>query len=115
MRQLICLVVACLLLGCTPTHKPFIFDAGDDPVEGGLYRIVDAHDRMGYADATGRVVIRPQYAFGFPFYKDLTEVTYTGELREVPGSGGEHTYWESDDWFMIDKQGNKVDSPPRLK
>ena len=31
---------------------PFVFDNGPDPVSDGLYRVVDDHGRIGYADAS---------------------------------------------------------------
>ena len=36
----------------------------------------------------------------------------TGGTRNLKGfgnSGGEYHYWDSDQWFYIDKQGNKID------
>ena len=32
------------------------------------------------------------------------------ERKEVAGSGSEHWYWESDDWYYIDKQGNRCEN-----
>ena len=36
------------------------------------------------------------------------KVTDSGERKEVAGSGGEHWYWESDDWYYIDRNGDIV-------
>ena len=30
-------------------------------------------------------------------------------MKKVPGSGGEYHYWESDEWYYIDKKGNKTE------
>ena len=38
------------------------------------------------------------------------KVTDSGERKEVAGSGSEHWYWESDDWYYIDKQGNRCEN-----
>lgn len=46
---------------------PFVFDNGPDPVSDGLYRVVDDHGRIGYADAYGVVRIAPRFAFGSAF------------------------------------------------
>lgn len=35
------------------------------------------------------------------------KVTDKGEMKEVPGSDGEYHYWESDEWYYIDKNGQK--------
>ena len=86
----------------------FQYDNGDDYVSEGLYRIVDRKGRIGYADETGRTVIRPRFAFGYPFEGGKAKVTDSGERKEVAGSGGEHWYWESDDWYYIDRNGDIV-------
>ena len=36
------------------------------------------------------------------------KTTYKGEQKAVDNSQGEYHYWDSDDWFYIDKQGNKI-------
>ena len=38
---------------------PFVFDNGPDPVSDGLYRVVDDHGRIGYADAYASFASRP--------------------------------------------------------
>lgn len=37
------------------------------------------------------------------------KVTDTGELEEAPGSDGEYHYWESDDWYYIDRKGQRIE------
>lgn len=32
-----------------------------------------------------------------------------GEQKEVPGSDGEYHYWESDDWYYIDRKGQRIE------
>ncbi|WP_419492341.1 WG repeat-containing protein, partial [Desulfovibrio sp.] len=104
---------ALLLCGCaaSPAVVPFHYDNGPDYVREGLYRIVDDRGRMGYADESGRVVIAPRFAFALPFEGGKAKVTDTGQRKEVPGSGGEHWYWESDAWYFIDTMGRKTDDP----
>lgn len=95
--------------GCSASrYTAFQVDNGPDYVRDGLYRIVDGHGRVGYADPRGRVVIKPQFAFGFPFEKGKARVTDTGTESVVFGSGGEYHRWESDDWYYIDKSGNRI-------
>lgn len=57
-----------LLAGCSSSrhYRTFQYDNGDDYVSEGLYRIVDRKGRIGYADKTGKTIIRPRFAFGYP-------------------------------------------------
>lgn len=89
-------------------YPAFQFDNGDDYVSDGMYRIVDEQDRIGYADEEGNTVITPRFMFGFPFEDGRAKVTDSGAEKEVPGSGGEYHYWESDSWYYIDKTGKKL-------
>ena len=109
------LLLALLLCGCTasPAVVPFHYDNGPDYVREGLYRIVDDRGRMGYADESGRVVIAPRFAFALPFEGGKAKVTDTGQRKEVPDSGGEHWYWESDAWYFIDTTGRGTDECPK--
>ena len=109
------LLLALLLCGCaaSPSVVPFRYDNGPDYVREGLYRIVDDRGRMGYADESGRVVIAPRFAFAHPFEGGEAKVTDTGQRKEVPGSGGEHWYWESDAWYFIDTTGRRTDECPK--
>ena len=66
--------------------------------------------RLQFHETLRRVsmtVIKPRFAFGFPFENGKAKVTDKGEMKEVPGSDGEYHYWESDEWYYIDKNGQK--------
>lgn len=91
-------------------YPAFQYDNGDDYVKDGMYRIVDERGRIGYADELGNTVIKPRFAFGFPFENGMAKVTDAGREKEVEGSSSEYHYWESDDWYYIDKAGRKLDS-----
>lgn len=99
-----------LLCGCGGArhYTAFQYDNGDDYLSEGLYRIVDSKGRIGYADREGKMVIRPRFAFGYPFEGGRAKVTDSGQRKEVPGSGGEYHYWESDGWYYIDRNGNRL-------
>ena len=72
-------------------------------------RIVDTRSKkIGYATPDGKVLIEPQFAYGYPFENGKAKVTYKGTQKAVENSQGEYHYWDSDDWFYIDKQGNKI-------
>lgn len=90
-------------------YPAFQYDNGDDYVKDGLYRIIDERGKIGYADVKGHTVITPRFAFGFPFENGRAKVTDSGEEKEVEGSHGEKHYWESNDWYYIDKSGRKLD------
>ena len=85
----------------------FSFDNGPDYVEEGLFRIINDEMLMGFADTLGNVIIKPQFAFVCPFKDGKAEVTYTGEKKALDDYG-EHWTWQSDDWFYIDKNRNKL-------
>ncbi|WP_225987852.1 WG repeat-containing protein [Bacteroides uniformis] len=90
-------------------YVPYRYDNGNDSVQEGVYRIVDEKGRIGYADEHGNTLIEPRFAFGFPFENGKAKVTDTGEQQEVPDSDGEYHYWESDDWYYIDRKGQRIE------
>ena len=94
-------------------YVPYRYDNGNDPVQEGVYRIVDEKGRIGYADEHGNTLVEPRFAFGFPFENGKAKVTDTGELEEAPGSDGEYHYWESDDWYYINRQGQRIEQKPQ--
>ena len=87
--------------------SPFIFDNGPDYLSDGMYRVVDEHGRMGFANARHQVVIAPQFSFALPFEHGQAKVTLKGKAR-CDSVGCEHWYWDSDDWFCIDVRGSEV-------
>mgnify|MGYP002129719503 FL=1 len=110
MSKIPTIIVIMLLCGCSSMKHYGVFqcDNGNDYVSEGLYRIVDKRGRIGYADESGRTVIKPRFAFGFPFENGKAKVTDKGEMKEVPGSDGEYHYWESDEWYYINKEGKRI-------
>jgi len=87
-------------------YNVFVFDNGPDyPVEG-LFRIKVA-GKIGYANETsGRIVVKPQFACAYPFENGMAKVSLDCKTR----SDGEHSTWDSDKWFYINKAGNRVNS-----
>lgn len=90
-------------------YKPYQYDNGDDYVSDGRYRIVDSEGKIGYVTQNNVVIIPPRFAFGFPFKDGRAKVTDSGHLEEVKGSDGEYHYWVSDNWYWIDKMGNRLE------
>lgn len=97
------------LLWATEGYRIFQYDNGDDYFADGLIRVIDKDNYVGYASEDGKIIIQPQFVFGFPFENGKAKVTRSGELKLVPGSGGEYHYWDSDDWYWIDKSGNRIE------
>lgn len=106
----ILIIVLIVISSCSSIkhYNMFQCDNGSDYVSEGMYRIVDQRGRIGYADESGRAVIKPRFAFGFPFENGKAKVTDKGEMKEVPGSDGEYHYWESDEWYYINKEGKRI-------
>lgn len=86
----------------------FQYDNGADYVREGLFRITDDKGLIGFADTLGNIVIKPQFKFAFPFKNGKAKVTFSGESKDVPDSNGEEHYWNSSDWFYIDKNGKML-------
>lgn len=88
-------------------YKIFPFDNGPDYPSEGLFRILE-NNKIGYADSTsGKVVIKPQFDCAWPFENGVAEVSNDCTTQ----SHGEHSVWQSDQWYFIDKTGRKVGKP----
>jgi hypothetical protein len=86
-------------------YKIFVYDNGPDYTSDGLYRIVGANEKIGYMDSlTSKVVIEPQFDCAFPFENGKAKVSNKCETKK----DGEHSTWESKDWYFIDKSGKKL-------
>lgn len=86
----------------------FKIDNGPDYIQEGLFRIMDEQGLIGFADILGNVAIKPQFKFAYPFKNGKAKVTLKGKWKEVADSKGEKHYWESDDWFYIDKKNEHL-------
>ena len=86
----------------------FKYDNGPDYIQEGLFRIMDGNGLIGFADTLRHMVIQPQYKCAYPFENGKAKVTLKGEEKPVPGSKGEKHYWDSDDWFYIDKRNRRL-------
>lgn len=80
----------------------FCFDNSVDPVKEGLFRIKDKTGKIGFADTLGNIIIKPQFAFAYPFENGKAKVTYSGKKSFIDKQK-EHWKWESDFWFYIDR------------
>lgn len=85
----------------------FCFDNGVDPVREGLFRIKDKTGKIGFADTLGNVIIKPQFAFAYPFEDGKAKVTYSGKKLFID-ERKEHWEWKSDYWFYINVIGEYI-------
>lgn len=101
-------LISALLGGCITRYAYGIYQAGgkDDPVQDGMYRIVDDQGRIGYADESLSIIIFPQYAFGYPFFGNRAKVTNGCSPQVVWGS--KEPQQKCDGWFYIDRYGNRL-------
>lgn len=96
-----------LLLCACSSATPFQYDNGDDYFREGLRRVVDESGKIGYTDEAGKVVIKPRFPCAFPFQNGRAKVADV--CRTVP-VGAEHSEWQSEAWYFIDRNGNPVSS-----
>ena len=82
-----------------------MFDNGPEPFNEGLTRIL-RDGKMGYANKFGQVVIPCIYDYAKWFDKGFAEVTFKATVYL---DGDEHRRVESNEWFKIDKRGQKID------
>lgn len=84
--------------------KIFRYDNGPDYLQEGLFRVLQ-DDKIGYANEMGEIVIPCQYGCAYPFEDGKARVSMNcSEVKD-----GEHTAWDSDQWFYIDKTGSKLE------
>ncbi|HUS01764.1 MAG TPA: WG repeat-containing protein [Chitinophagaceae bacterium] len=98
-----------VLIDKTGKHifKIFAFDNGPDYTSEGIYRIVD-NGKIGYVDSiTSKVIIEPKFDCAYPFENGKAKVSVNCKtVKAFPED--EHSTWESDDWFYVDKTGKIV-------
>lgn len=82
-----------------------LFDNGPDPFSEDYVRVL-RNGKMGYANQYGQVVIPCIYAFAKQFANGEAEVAFRAkEYLDVDGN----RRVESDEWFKIDRKGNRMD------
>lgn len=85
-------------------YNIFWIDNGPDYASDGLFRII-INDKIGYADElTGKVIIKPQFDCAFPFENGIAKVGLNCQTHPT----GEYHYWTSNNWFYINKKGQKI-------
>ena len=83
--------------------RVYWFDNGPDYFSDGRIRMI-RDGLIGYADKEGRIVIPPAYQCAGPFRDGKARVSYRCQRIKT----GEHIRMESDEWFFIDKKGNRL-------
>jgi hypothetical protein len=81
-----------------------MFDNGPEPFNENLTRVL-RNGKMGYANRFGQIIIPCEYDYVKWFENGKAEVTYNAkEYFDLD----DHKRVESDEWFVIDKKGNKI-------
>ena len=80
------------------------YDNGPDYIREGLFRIMDEDGWIGFADSLGNVVIKPQFKFATSSENGKAQATTSGDAI----NDGEHSFWKSDEWQLIDHKGDKM-------
>jgi len=81
-----------------------MFDNGPEPFKENLTRVL-RNGKMGYANKFGQIVIPCEYDYAKWFENGKAQVTYNAkEYLDLD----EHKRVESDEWFIIDKEGNRI-------
>ena len=80
--------------------RPFLFDNGPDYFREGLARF-QFKGKMGFFDRRGKVVIRPNVDFAYPFQEGLSAVCIGCKTRSV----GEYSVVEGGTWGYINHEG----------
>lgn len=83
----------------------FYFDNYPDEFSDGLFRVI-RNEKIGYANEYGRIVIPCQFQCAYRFENGRAKVAL--HCKEFLGDC-EHKAPESDEWFYIDKKGNRVE------
>lgn len=92
-------------------YQVFNYDNGPDIIADGLFRIIE-NNKIGYADAvTGKIVIQPQFDCAWEFENGKAKVSNECKTEMMD----EYKMWSSENWYYIDKKGNKVESKKELK
>jgi hypothetical protein len=86
--------------------KIFSFDNGPDQSSDGLFRIL-SDNKIGFADMSGNIVIKPQFAAVLPFSDGFA--AFCSKCQNY--QKGEYSYWGKGEWGFIDKNGQVVIQP----
>lgn len=90
--------------GCRVLFDLVWFENGPDYFHEGLTRVL-RNGKMGFANEKGEIVIPCQYAYARWFQNGSAQVTF--EAKQYIDVD-EHLRVESNSWFVIDKQGNRI-------
>lgn len=82
----------------------YISDNYPDEIKEGLFR-VKQNGKIGYANKFGQIIIPCIYECAFPFENGKAKVTLD---CKVEIDQYEHTITQSENWFFIDRTGNKI-------
>jgi hypothetical protein len=84
-------------------------DNGPDYISDGTFRITE-NNKVGIADTSGSILIKPIYDFTFGFKNGLAIVNIGGHKEKVEPSdpNSEYIFWSGGKWGVINKQGKII-------
>ena len=90
--------------------RPFVVDNGPDYFKEGLapFRI---DNKFGFFDRKGKIIIRSQFDFAFPFHEGLAAIC----VGCKEGPEGEYHSVKGGTWGYINRGGAKLSFQPNLK
>lgn len=100
--------IVCIDVEGRKLFNVFKYDNGVDYAREGFFRIIDDKGLIGFADTLGNIVIKTQFKFAFPFENGKAKVTFSGKNKEIPDSNGKKHYWDSSEWYYINKNGKII-------
>lgn len=102
--------IVCINVKGRKLFNVFKYDNGADYVREGLFRITDDKGLIGFADTLGNIITNLNSNLLFHSRMAKRKVTFSGESKEVPDSNGEKHYWDSSQWFYINKNGKIINN-----
>lgn len=89
-------------------YQIYAFGEEPDSFNEGLMRII-RHDKVGFINRKGQVIIPPGYCQATPFFKGKSIVNVNAVKVDKSTTDTQNsTLWEGGKWGVIDKKGNVV-------
>ena len=85
---------------------PYYYDNGPDYLQEGLFRITDKHNKVGFANDRGEIVIAPKYDYASSFTMGFA--SYCNGCYFDRSKDSEHPILVSTSMYYIDKKGNLI-------
>jgi len=85
-------------------YEVFNYDNGPDYIQNGLFRIIK-NGKIGYANAKGKIIIKPRYDCADPFQNGMAKVSDSCQTEK----DSENAIRKSQNWYYINKKGTRAE------